>query len=656
MMDTSDPLPATTPAYAQRVLVLQGGGALGSYQDGAYQALCHHDFEPEWIAGISIGAINAAIIAGNPREKRIGRLKEFWEMVSAPVPGNPVTSGDRGRSLFNETSAALIATFGVPGFFTPRFPPAPLWPQGSPQSQSYYDTTPLRATLERLVDFDRINDLKTRLSVGAVSVTTGNFRYFDNFEFKKLGKKIGPEHIMASGALPPGFPSIEIEGEHFWDGGIASNTPLDYVLDEETSQDLLIFQVDLFSARGPLPMSLLEAAEREKDIRFSSRTRMNTDKNKQLHNTRKALRDLIGKLPDNLKNDPSVEILCQAARENTVTVVHLIYRSKNYESSSKDYDFSHIGMVEHWRAGERDVHLSMRHKDWLERPQSGETMVTYDLTGDGTETLDANRSELMGMLTGKTAVVTGSTSGIGLAYARAFAGAGANIVINGMGAPADIERERAATETDFKVKAIHSPADMTKPAEIADMIALGEKTFGSVDVLVNNAGIQFVSPIEEFPVDKWDAIIAINLSAAFHAIRAVAPGMKKRSWGRIINTASAHSLVASPFKSAYVSAKHGIAGLTKTVALEVATFKITCNCISPGYVWTPLVEKQIPDTMKARNMTKEQVIHDVLLAAQPTKEFVTSEQVAALALFLCGDDAAQITGANLSIDGGWTAE
>jgi NTE family protein len=391
MTDSSDPAPASTPAEAQRVLVLQGGGALGSYQAGAYQALCHFDFEPEWIAGISIGAVNAAIIAGNPREKRIARLKEFWEMVSAPVPWNPIASGEKSRSLFNETSAALIATFGVPGFFTPRLPPAPLWPPGSPQSQSYYDTAPLRATLERLVDFDRINDLKTRLSVGAVSVTSGNFRYFDNFEFRKLGKKIGPEHIMASGALPPGFPSIEIDGEHFWDGGIASNTPLDYVLDADISNDLLIFQVDLFSARGPLPNSLLEAAEREKDIRFSSRTRMSTDKNKQVHNARKALRELIGKLPDDLKNDPSVEILCEAAKENTVTVVHLIYRSKNYESSSKDYDFSHVGMVEHWGAGVRDVHLSMRHKDWLERPQSGETMVTYDLTGDGTETLDGKQ-------------------------------------------------------------------------------------------------------------------------------------------------------------------------------------------------------------------------------------------------------------------------
>jgi NTE family protein len=346
------------------------------------------------VAGISIGAINAAIIAGNAREQRVDRLREFWELVSSPVPWHPVTKTDRGRSLFNETSAALIAAFGVPGFFRPRIPPAPLWPNGTPQSQSYYDTTPLRATLERLVDFDRINDLKTRLSVGAVGVTTGNFKYFDNFEFSKLGKKIGPEHIMASGALPPGFPSVEIEGEHYWDGGIASNTPLDYVLDAELTSDLLIFQVDLFSARGSLPASLLEAAEREKDIRFSSRTRMNTDKNRQIHNTRMALRELIGKLPDDLKNDPAVEILSKAAKENTVTVMHLIYRSKNYETSSKDYDFSRIGMVEHWAAGERDVNLSMRHRDWLERPQSGETMMAYDLTGDGVKTPSiANRSE-----------------------------------------------------------------------------------------------------------------------------------------------------------------------------------------------------------------------------------------------------------------------
>ncbi len=386
MMDDTHPDHSATPAQARRVLVLQGGGALGSYQAGAFQALCAASFEPEWVAGISIGAINAAIIAGNEARHRVDRLKEFWEMVSKPVSWNPMLNGERSRSLFNETSAAIVATFGVPGFFTPRIPPAPLWPQGSPQAVSYYDTAPLKKTLERLVDFDRINDLKCRLSVGAVGITSGNFRYFDNVEFKRQGKLIGPEHIMASGALPPGFPAVLIDGEYYWDGGIASNTPLDYVLDTETDRDLLIFQVDLFSARGLLPETLLEAAEREKDIRYSSRTRMNTDKNREIHNARKAVLDLISKLPDDLKHDPSVEYLRKVAKENTVTVVHLIYKSKNYETNSKDYDFSHVAMVEHWNAGVRDVHLSMRHKEWLERPQSGDTMVTYDLTGDQGET------------------------------------------------------------------------------------------------------------------------------------------------------------------------------------------------------------------------------------------------------------------------------
>jgi 3-hydroxybutyrate dehydrogenase len=259
------------------------------------------------------------------------------------------------------------------------------------------------------------------------------------------------------------------------------------------------------------------------------------------------------------------------------------------------------------------------------------------------------------MLKGKSALVTGSTSGIGLAIARAMAAQGANVIINGFGDTAAIEKERSGIEKEFGVKAVYSPADMTKPAEIADMVKTAEKTFGSLDVLVNNAGIQFVAPIEEFPIDKWDQILAINLSAAFHAIRAAVPGMKSRKWGRIISTASAHSLVASPFKAAYVTAKHGLAGLTKTVALELATFGVTCNCISPGYVWTPLVEKQIPDTAKARGITEEEVKRDVILAAQPTKEFITVDEIASLAVYLCSDAAKAITGANLSIDGGWTA-
>jgi len=258
-------------------------------------------------------------------------------------------------------------------------------------------------------------------------------------------------------------------------------------------------------------------------------------------------------------------------------------------------------------------------------------------------------------LASRTAVVTGSTSGIGLAVARALAKDGANVVINGFGPPEAIEKARVAIEIEFGVKARYSAADMTKPDQIAGMIAEAEAGFGSVDILVNNAGIQFVSPVEDFPVDKWDQIIAINMSAAFHAMRAAVPGMKTRGWGRIISTASAHSKVASPFKSAYVTAKHGIDGLTKTVALEVATHGVTVNCISPGYVWTPLVENQIPETMKTRGLTRDQVINDVLLEAQPTKQFVTPEQVAAFVVFLCSESAKQITGANLSIDGGWTA-
>jgi 3-hydroxybutyrate dehydrogenase len=253
------------------------------------------------------------------------------------------------------------------------------------------------------------------------------------------------------------------------------------------------------------------------------------------------------------------------------------------------------------------------------------------------------------------ALVTGSTSGIGLAIARAFAGQGLNVTLNGLGDADDIERIRAGIETEFGVRAFYSPADMRDGAAIAGMVRDATEWMGGVDVLVNNAGVQFVSPVEDFPTERWDQIIAINLSAAFHATRAAVPQMKGRRWGRIINTASAHALVASPFKSAYVAAKHGIAGFTKSVALELATFGITVNSICPGYVWTPLVEKQIPDTMKARGLTAEQVKRDVMLAAQPTKEFVTVEQVAGLACFLIGENASQITGSNISMDGGWTA-
>jgi 3-hydroxybutyrate dehydrogenase len=259
-------------------------------------------------------------------------------------------------------------------------------------------------------------------------------------------------------------------------------------------------------------------------------------------------------------------------------------------------------------------------------------------------------------LKGKTALVTGSTSGIGLAIARGFAAEGANLVINGFGEADEIERNRAALEQASGGRAVYSNADLTKAEAIEAMMAEAKEALGGIDILVNNAGMQHVAPVDEFPPAKWDLIIALNLTAAFHTTRLALPGMKAKGWGRIVNTASAHSLVASPNKSAYVAAKHGIAGFTKTVALETAQAGITANCISPGYVWTPLVENQIPDTMKARGLSREQVMNDVLLAAQPTKKFVTVEQVAALALFLCRDEAAAITGANLSMDGGWTAQ
>jgi 3-hydroxybutyrate dehydrogenase len=259
------------------------------------------------------------------------------------------------------------------------------------------------------------------------------------------------------------------------------------------------------------------------------------------------------------------------------------------------------------------------------------------------------------MKPGKTALVTGSTSGIGLEIAREFAKQGTNLVLNGFGNAQEIETLRAGLAKEHKIEVIYSPADLSKPAEIAQMMTLAESKFGGVDILVNNAGIQFVSPIEEFPTEKWDAILAINLTGAFHATRLAVPSMKKKKWGRIINMASAHGLVASPFKAAYVAAKHGLLGLTKTVALETAEAGITVNAICPGYVMTPLVQKQIPDTAKARGISEEAVIRDVMLAPQPTKRFVEVSEVAALASFLASDAAASITGAALSIDGGWTA-
>ena len=351
-------MPSADPATPLTVLVLQGGGALGSYQAGVYEALLAGGEAPDWVGGISIGAINAALIAGNPPERRVERLRTFWEMTSADLQARPLTRGGDGRSLFNEANAAWIAAAGVPGFFAPRLPPAFFNPPGAPAALSFYDTAPLRETLLKLVDFDLINSGAVRLSVGAVNISNGNFRYFDT-----TTDVIGPEHIMASGALPPGFPPIEIEGEFYWDGGIVSNTPLDHVLDVNPGRDLVIFQVDLFNASGPLPKTVMEVMEREKDIRFASRTRRSTDEGMKLQKARQAITSLIAKLSPDLRDDPEVATLTDFAREDAVTVVQLIYRSKHYETSSKDYEFSRATMLDHWAAGRRDAERALAHRD-----------------------------------------------------------------------------------------------------------------------------------------------------------------------------------------------------------------------------------------------------------------------------------------------------
>jgi len=361
----------------QEVLVLQGGGALGAYQAGVFEALAHSGCAPCWIAGMSIGAINAALIAGNPPERRVGRLRAFWNLVSSHVLAQPVLPGEQARSLFNEASATYAAMFGLPGFFEPRMPPALAFPPGAPEALSVYKTNPLRRTLEELVDFDLINTGKMRLSVGSVNIRTGNFVYFDNRR-----QTIGPEHIMASGALPPGFPPVEIDGEHYWDGGLVSNTPLQYVLDQVPRPDMLIFQVDLFSASGQLPRTLFEVSERAKDIRYSSRTRLNTDVFRQHQSLRRAAHHLLARLPDDFKDDHDVRLLRELSCNAAVTIVHLIHRRKNYYTQSKDFEFSRRSIEEHWKSGAKDVRRTLRHDNWLARKKPTEGVTVLDLTRD----------------------------------------------------------------------------------------------------------------------------------------------------------------------------------------------------------------------------------------------------------------------------------
>ena len=374
-------VPRHRPASPEReecILVLQGGGALGAYQAGVYECLAAMRHTPEWIAGISIGAINAALIAGNRPENRVKRLRQFWEMVSsfpfaAPVYGAP-TNESGGRDIVNETNATIAMLFGVSGFFAPRVPAAPFQPPGTPAAISYYDTEPLRRTLEELVDFDLLNSGAVRLSVGAVNIKSGNFVYFDSRHLR-----IDARHVMASGALPPGFPPIEIDGEHYWDGGIVSNTPLQYVLDEPGGRPRLVFQVDLFAARGEMPATLAEASEREKDIRYSSRTRLNTTYELRRQATVQAAQRLLARLPARLRDDPDARLLAAIPCEASVDVVHLIYRSKHYESHSKDYEFSRASMLEHWAAGLADTQATLEDPRWLDRDRRASGVHVFDL-------------------------------------------------------------------------------------------------------------------------------------------------------------------------------------------------------------------------------------------------------------------------------------
>lgn len=377
-------------------LLLQGGGALGAYQAGVYEALSEADIHPNWLAGISIGAINCAIIAGNPPEQRVAKLRRFWEQVTTdtffalsqkiPEPFQPhlqnmaAAQGDLARSLLSQMSATMALFSGVPGFFSPRVPTPWLYPTGASSATSFYDTAKLKETLEALVDFDRINAAETRFSIGAVNVRSGNFVYFDN-----QTHTIRPEHVMASGALPPGFPAVEIDGEYYWDGGVVSNTPLQWVVDSMPRQDMLAFQVDLWNARGDVPGNVAQVETRRKEIQYSSRTRAGTDSFKYAQRMRNTIASLLDKLPDGLKDCEEAKALRTIADRKIYNIIHLIYRVHNYEGHAKDYEFSRSSMETHWRSGYHDTVRTLRHPHVLEPPQNDEGVVTFDLERDGRE-------------------------------------------------------------------------------------------------------------------------------------------------------------------------------------------------------------------------------------------------------------------------------
>ena len=372
--------PAAASSYRRRrdhtLLVLQGGGALGAYQAGVYEALAEDGFAPDWVTGVSIGAINAALIAGNPPERRVARLREFWNRVSSGIPLIAPAPFDPLRRAFNAASATASAAFGIPGFYYPRIPPALFAPEGSAAALSIYDTSPLRDTLIELVEFDRINERQMRFAVGTVQVRSGNSVYFDNFAPDTV---IVPEHVMASGALPPGFPPVEIKDEHYWDGGLVSNSPLWYVLDDSPQIEALILQVDLFSARGEMPRNLDQVLERAKDIQYSSKTRFNTKRVQELETLAEATRRVLARLPASLQDDPDVQLLADASRGRKVSIVQLINRRFDHSSQAKDYEFSRATIRALWESGRDAVRKTMASPEWPHACAMARGLRTFDL-------------------------------------------------------------------------------------------------------------------------------------------------------------------------------------------------------------------------------------------------------------------------------------
>ena len=364
------------PAHERMVLVLQGGGALGAYQAGVYEGFAEAAIFPDWVTGVSIGAINAALIAGNTLERRLPRLQDFWSRVSSAIPFTLPPGFDPWQLAFNRVSSTAVATFGAPGFFTPRIPGPLFAPKDTAEALSIYDTSPLRDTLLELVDFELVNARGTRLSVGAVNIRTGNSVYFDSRDPDLV---LGPEHIMASGALPPGFPPIQIKGEAYWDGGLVSNSPLWYVLDNDPHLNALIAQVDLFSAGGEMPQNLDEVLERTKDIQYSSKTRFNTNHVKELEGLRAAFHHVLQKLPAAAKSTRDVKLLADAMRGRRLSIVHLINRRTKYSSEAKDYEFSRATVDALWDAGRSAVRRTLKHPDWRQACRAEHGMRAFDL-------------------------------------------------------------------------------------------------------------------------------------------------------------------------------------------------------------------------------------------------------------------------------------